>query len=228
MVEQPPGIEQPTRAGSGRVAGPGARLRPRPRRSATDGGAPGEPGGPSDEALLAGMAVRDHGAAATFVTRYQRRVYGLAVTMLTDRSLAEDVAQEAFVRAWKHAPVFDARRGSAATWVLTITRNLAIDALRQRRAVPTDPDVVAALAGAGTDRPTDELVAAGSLSEQVRKAIAALPVEQRRALVLAAVLGRSAAEISTSESIPLGTAKTRIRAALLKLRTALDDPGSDP
>ena len=101
----------------------------------------------SDEALLAGMAVGDQAAAVTFVRRYQRRVFGLAYSMTGDAGVAEDVAQEAMIRVWRHAPVFDPRRGSVTSWVLTITRNLAIDALRLRRAVPTDPDdfVLAAL-----------------------------------------------------------------------------------
>src|SRR5271169_307367 len=94
----------------------------------------------SDEALLAGMAVGDQSAAVTFTRRYQRRLFGLAYSMTSDAGVAEDVAQEAMIRVWRHAPVFDPRRGSVASWVLTITRNLAIDALRLRRAVATDPN----------------------------------------------------------------------------------------
>src|ERR1700684_2849645 len=95
--------------------------------------------GVSDDALLAGMAVGDERAGVAFVRRYQRRVYGLALSMVGDRAQAEDIAQEAFLRAWRHALVFDRRRGSVGTWVLTITRHLAVDALRLRRAVVTDP-----------------------------------------------------------------------------------------
>src|SRR5580658_10599849 len=96
--------------------------------------------GLGDEGLLAGVAHGDDAAMAAFVRRYQKRVFGLAYSMLGDTGAAEEVAQEAFVRVWRHAPVFDARRGSVTTWVLTIARNLSIDALRLRRAVPTDPD----------------------------------------------------------------------------------------
>ena len=92
--------------------------------------------GVSDEALLAGMAVGDQSAAVAFVRRYQRRVFGLAHSMTGDVGVAEDVAQEALIRVWRHAPVFDPRRGSVTSWVLTITRNLTIDALRLRRATP--------------------------------------------------------------------------------------------
>ena len=88
----------------------------------------------SDETLVAGLASGDRDAASAFVQRFQRRVFGLARTIVTDDRAAEDIAQEAFVRAWKHAGAFDPRRGSVIGWLLTITRNLAIDAVRVRRA----------------------------------------------------------------------------------------------
>src|SRR6202035_1407220 len=73
--------------------------------------------GLSDEALLAGMAGGDKDAAVTFVRRYQRRVFGLAHSMTGDVGVAEEVAQEALIRVWRHAPVFDPRRGSVTSWV---------------------------------------------------------------------------------------------------------------
>src|ERR671935_2798473 len=99
--------------------------------------------GLSDEALLAGMGAGDPAAAAAFVRRFQARVYGLALTVLGDRGLADDVAQETFVRAWRHAETYDARRGRVPTWLLTIARNLAIDRSRMRSPLPIDPEVVA-------------------------------------------------------------------------------------
>jgi RNA polymerase sigma factor (sigma-70 family) len=176
----------------------------------------------SDEALLAGMAVGDQSAAVTFTRRYQRRVFGLAYSMTSDAGLAEDVAQEAMVRVWRHAPVFDPRRGSVTSWVLTITRNLAIDHLRMRRAVPTDPDDFAATAMASAEHNPEDAVRRGDVRQLVRGALGTLPEEQRRAVVLAAVYGRTALEISESEGIPLGTAKTRIRTALVRLRAAVE------
>ena len=176
----------------------------------------------SDEGLLAGMALGEQAAAVTFVRRYQRRVFGLAYSMTGDTGVAEDVAQEAMLRAWRHAPVFDPRRGSVASWVLTITRNLAIDALRLRRAVPTDPDDFAAAALRSNEHDPEDAVRRGDVRELVRDGLDALPPEQRRAVVLAAVYGRTALEISESEGIPLGTAKTRIRTALIRLRVAVE------
>src|SRR3954454_15413703 len=81
----------------------------------------------SDEALLAGLASGDPDDAAAFVRRFQRRVYGLACTILHDDDLADDAAQEAFLRAWRHAVGYDPRRGRVAAWLLTIARNVAID-----------------------------------------------------------------------------------------------------
>jgi RNA polymerase sigma-70 factor (ECF subfamily) len=176
----------------------------------------------SDEGLLAGMALGEQAAAVTFVRRYQRRVFGLAYSMTGDTGVAEDVAQEAMLRAWRHAPVFDPRRGSVASWVLTITRNLAIDALRLRRAIPTDPDDFAAAALRSNEHDPEDAVRRGDVRELVRGGLEALPPEQRRAVVLSAVYGRTALEISESEGIPLGTAKTRIRTALIRLRASVE------
>lgn len=184
-------------------------------------------GTPADEALLAAMAAGDSHAATAFVRRFQRRVYGLALSVVSDPALAEEVAQEAFARAWRHAPVYDSGRATVATWLLTITRNLAIDAVRMRRAEPVDPTELLRLP-LTTDADTAERVVAGDDAARVRAALAALPQEQRRALVLAAYGGCTAQEISAIEEIPLGTAKTRIRAALSKLRVALAAEEAQP
>jgi RNA polymerase sigma factor (sigma-70 family) len=174
----------------------------------------------SDEALLAGLAAGQTAAAAAFVRRYQARVYGLVITIVRDPGTAEDVAQETFVRAWRNAGTYDPRRGRVATWLLTIARNAAIDAMRVRRPEPLDPEIVAARlqpAGGAVDEPS-------ALHERapVRDALAELPEPQRRALFLAAYAGRTAREIGELENAPVGTIKTRIRAAMSKLRDALE------
>lgn len=174
----------------------------------------------SDEALLAGLAGNDPDAAVAFVRRYQRRVYGLAVTLLGDSHLADDVAQEAMVRAWRHAGAYDARRGSVTTWLLAITRNLAIDALRAARVKPVSDDVLLAALPVAGDLPGDASVSSDEL-RRVGRALAAMPQDQRRALLLARLRGLTAAEIADAEGIPLGTAKTRIRTALIRLRADL-------
>lgn len=185
--------------------------------------APRIPADASDEVLLAAMAQGDEESVVAFVRRYERRVYGLAWTMLGDAGLAEDVAQEAFVRAWHHAGTFDPRRAAASTWVLTIARNLAIDRVRLRRPVPVHADDLAVLLGPSEDHPDLDPGRGGRL----RDALARLPDGQRRAVVLAAAYGYTAAEIGDAEAIPLGTAKTRIRAGLGKLRRLLER-GEEP
>ena len=175
----------------------------------------------SDEALLAGLGSGDATLEKAFVARFQGRVYGLAVSLVRDPALAEDIAQEALLRAWRHASVFDPRRGAVVTWVLSITRNLAIDALRLRRALPIDPAASLLVGLEDQARGPDDAAVASDVAVQVRSAVAALPADQRRALVMAAFYGHTALEISVAEGIPLGTAKTRIRAAMTKLRASL-------
>jgi RNA polymerase sigma-70 factor (ECF subfamily) len=172
------------------------------------------------------MGESDTGAA--FVRRFQRRVFGLALSIVNDPALAEDVAQEALAKAWRHAQAYDPRRGSVATWLLTITRNLAIDALRLRRAQPTDPESLVALELPSTAGDPLEIATSRDDAGRIRAAVRRLPHDQRRALVLAAFHGRTAKEISVAEGIPLGTAKTRIRAGLIKLRAMLIEQGAAP
>ncbi|PKQ21844.1 MAG: RNA polymerase subunit sigma-70 [Actinobacteria bacterium HGW-Actinobacteria-5] len=175
-----------------------------------------------DAALVHALAVNDDAAAAAFVRRFQGPVFGLAVSIIRDRALAEDVAQEAFLRAWRAATSYDSRRGSVLTWLLTITRNLSIDAVRARRAAPVEAGelelmIATTLRGNppdGTGGRVESLAAAERLAE--------LPIEQARAVVLAVIGGRTAAEVAEYEGIPLGTAKTRIRSGLRRMRLALE------
>ena len=195
------------------------QVRPPTRRTA-DTVALGER---SDADLVALLAESDASAASVFVERFQRRVFGLAFTILGDSRAAEDVAQEALLRAWRHAAAFDPRRGSVASWLLTITRNLAIDAIRLRRAVVLDPDDLLGLPLFASERDPADAAVVGADVDRLREALAGLPDAQRRAVVLAGVWGCTAAEIAEREGIPLGTAKTRIRMAMEKLRVALVD-----
>ncbi len=179
----------------------------------------------SDDLLLAGLTEGDAELSVAFVRRFQGSVFGVALTVLGDPTLAEDVAQQAFERAWRHAALFDPRRGAVRTWLTTITHNLAVDAARTRRAVPVDPlELEDVLAG---DTPEGSVIAAET-AEELRAAIRALPAEQGRALVLAALRGMTAREVAESEGIPLGTAKTRIRTAMLRLATTLENRQDRP
>jgi RNA polymerase sigma factor (sigma-70 family) len=182
----------------------------------------------SDEALLSGVALGDNTMAVAFVRRFQSRTYGLALSMIGEPSLAEDIAQEAFLRVWRHAAIFDPRRGSVVTWLLSITRNLAIDSMRLRRTTPIDPEELLGVAPVTTNDGPDEAAVRADDASRLREALGGLPPEQRRAVVLAGFFGRSAQEIGETEGIPLGTAKSRIRAGMSKLRDALTQEETSP
>ena len=171
----------------------------------------------------AGLATGDPDAAAAFLQRFQRRVFGLAVTIVGDPRAAEDISQEAFVRAWKHAGAYDCRRGTVSTWLLTITRNLAIDAVRVRRPVVIDPDSILAMNLSDGGRLPDELAALRDDADRLSAAMA----RSRRAATGVGDGGIARAHRPRGErgrGHPLGTAKTRIRTALLaRLRSALTE-----
>lgn len=174
----------------------------------------------TDESLLAGMAVGDTAAAAAFVRRYQARVFGLAHAVVGSSSLAEEVAQEAFVKAWRHAGAYDPRRGRVDTWLLTITRNAAIDAIRCNRETPMDPDTLSALLladGGPLTEPSEDV----GTADEVRTALRRLPVEQRRPVLLMTFFGLTAKDIAERDGIPIGTVKTRVRRGLGTLRGLL-------
>jgi RNA polymerase sigma factor (sigma-70 family) len=175
----------------------------------------------SDESLLAGLVAKNADLEAAFVRRFQDRVYGVARLIVGETRMAEDVAQEAFLRAWRCAPNFDPRRGSVITWLHAITRNLAIDALRRRRTGPVDLDILMLEPDTQAKAP-DEMAADADAGSRLREAVGHLPLEQRRAVILAFFYGQTARDISIGERIPLGTAKTRIRLGMTKLRAALD------
>jgi RNA polymerase sigma factor (sigma-70 family) len=169
----------------------------------------------SDEGLLAGLGAGDAELAVAFVRRFQRIAYGVALAVTGDPATAEDVAQQAFEQAWRHASTYDSRRGSVRTWLTTITHNLAIDVVRARSALPMDPDDLPVLLSAMTDSPERMAVAQDSA-----QALGRLPVTQARAVAMSGIYGMTARQVADTEGIPLGTAKTRIRDGMQKLRAA--------
>lgn len=176
----------------------------------------------SDEAMLAGLGTGDPTSASVFVRRFQSRVHGVASAIVGDGPNAAEVSQEAFLRAWRHADAYDPRRGSVVTWLLAITRNLAIDRVRMARSRPSE--VLDALALA--ERPSaaagpEDVAVVVDEAGRVSDAVARLPEELRRALLLASVGGYTAKDVAEHENIPLGTAKTRIRTALRRVRDGL-------
>jgi RNA polymerase sigma factor (sigma-70 family) len=182
----------------------------------------------TDEALLAGFASRDPELAAAFVRKFQAKVYGVALGIVRDRRVAEDVAQSAFERAWRHARTYDPRRAAVGTWLAIIARNLAIDAVRVRPLVPVDSArLLESLTDPKTARGPEQAAVESEAAVALRSALRDLRPELARAVVLAGIGGLSASQVAATEGIPLGTAKTRIRTAMLRLRAALQSGRSD-
>ncbi|WP_150461528.1 RNA polymerase sigma factor [Nesterenkonia ebinurensis] len=181
-------------------------------------------GAADDAALLAAFALGDESVSAAFVRRFQGQVYGLSLSIIRDRAIAEDISQEVFVRAWRAAQSYDPRRGTVLTWLLTITRNAAIDVMRARRSIPAEDEVLDHLLHATLDAaPSTENLAVQRVEVQsALRYLQRISREQARAVVLATLGGCTAAEISRREEIPLGTAKTRIRDGLRRIRQHLE------
>jgi RNA polymerase sigma factor (sigma-70 family) len=177
------------------------------------------PDGLPDETLLAGLGAGDADLSLAFVRRFQRIVFGVAMSVIRDPAAAEEVAQQAIEQAWRHAQVYDSRRGSVRTWLTTITHNLAVDVLRSRTATPVDPDDLSAVLTAVTDTP-ERVAVAHDRAAGLRRELGRLPAPQARAVAMAGIYGMTAREIADTEGVPLGTAKTRIRDGMQKLRAA--------
>lgn len=173
-----------------------------------------------DPALLAAFALNDESASTAFIRRFQGQVYGMALSIIRDRTIAEDISQDVFVRAWRAAQSYDPRRGTVLTWLLTITRNVAIDTMRARRSLPTEDEVLEHLLHTTLDAAptTESVVLHRAEAQSALRHLRSISREQARAVVLATLAGCTADEISRREGIPLGTAKTRIRDGLRRIR----------
>ncbi len=177
----------------------------------------------SDEELLAGVAAGDQRAFAQFYDRHAPRVLGLLVRTLRHRVDAEDVLQETFWHVWRNAAQYDPRRATPEVWLFLIARSRSLDFLRLRRrttAGATAPSTAPASASA-----TDplQIVVRDETGQRVREAMGRLPEEQRSALCLAFYGGWTHEQVAAHQSIPLGTAKTRIWLGMKRLRTLLGD-----
>jgi RNA polymerase sigma-70 factor (ECF subfamily) len=179
-----------------------------------------------DAALLARIVAKDERAVEALYARYSGPLYSLAYQVTGAERFAQDVVQEVFVALWRDATRFDPERGALAPWLFSLARHKAIDLVRReanirKRTADVDLEFHEA------DDDVDHEAWVRFRKERVRDAIEELTPVQREALELAFFEGLTHVEVADRLGIPLGTAKTRIRSALLRLRDVLGDSVSE-
>jgi RNA polymerase sigma-70 factor, ECF subfamily len=173
-----------------------------------------------EQQLVDGLIAGNDDAIRALYARFSRPVYSMGMRLLGTREAAEELTQDVFVTAWRKAARFDATRGRLSTWLMTIAHNLAVDRLRRETGV-TRPTLVL----------VDEVPDAPGIDEEdvllerdaAMRALSSLSDAERTLLARAYFRGLTAREIAESDGIPLGTVKTRLRAALIKVRRANED-----
>lgn len=174
--------------------------------------------GLTDGELIELVAIRDRRAFEALHKRYARAVLGLALRRLGDRGRAEDATQDAFAAVWRSAAGYDPERGPGGPWLYTVSRNAIVDGLRRTPEPAAEaPDLASADAG-----PAEQAEQA-DVAWRVHRALEELPDHERRVIELAYWGGLSQSEIAEFLHLPLGTVKTRTRAALSHLADALED-----
>jgi RNA polymerase sigma-70 factor (ECF subfamily) len=178
----------------------------------------------TDEQLMARLEGPEVEAAITMLyDRYGRTVFGVGLKMLGDRSLAEELTQEVFLKVWRSSGTFDPARGGFSTWLFRVTRSVALDLHRRRaRRIRPVPEGDTHLAAVRDDSAgPQEIVDEAWLSWRVSRALDVLEAPYREVIELAYFGGFSQREISVRTGIPLGTVKTRTARAFRRLREEL-------
>ncbi|HLG70187.1 MAG TPA: sigma-70 family RNA polymerase sigma factor [Chloroflexota bacterium] len=189
-------------------------------------------GGPAEheselELLAAVARERDPDALARLYDLYGSQAYGLALRMLGDSGVAEEVVQEAFFRVWRNAGSYSQDRGGVRSWFLSIVHHQAVDKLRRFNSKQR-LDAQLGLAEQAVQRPDVWGEVAADLERQrISQALGELPAEQRTTIELAYFGGYSHSEIANLLRIPLGTVKGRLRLGMDKLRALLAEPAMD-
>ena len=186
---------------------------------------------PDDELLVRRVVERDADAFAQLYDRHGSLVYSVALRVLADSALAQDMAQDVFLRLWRTPGAYDPARGRFVNWLVSVTRNRAVDEVRARgrrrlREVGDLPGGEDPPDGRAADPHLAALQAAER--ESVQRALLLLPEEQRQVLELAYWRGLTQQEIAERLGQPLGTIKTRTRLAMKKLRAALREEIGTP
>jgi RNA polymerase sigma-70 factor (ECF subfamily) len=180
--------------------------------------------GEDEAALLARIAGGERAALRSLYDRLSGVTFAVALRILTSRPEAEEVVQDCFLDVWTRARLYDPARGSARTWVVSIARNRAIDRLRSRGGAAKATDAARAEAALAVEGTTPlETAERRQARERIQAALAELPAEQRQVLELGYFEGLTQSEIAERVGEPLGTIKSRVRAALEKLARTLAD-----
>jgi RNA polymerase sigma-70 factor (ECF subfamily) len=185
-------------------------------------GAHGGSGDPADDAaLLRDVARGDDQAYEVLFDRYAPGAYGLAVRVVRDPELARDVTQEAFLQMWTHAARFDPGQGSVRSWLFTLVHRRAVDRVRAEQA-GTDRERRVGMRS--FERPHDQVTAQVERNLEIRRvraALGGLTALQREAIELAYFRGYTHTQVAAALEIPVGTAKTRLRDGMIRLRDSL-------
>jgi RNA polymerase sigma-70 factor (ECF subfamily) len=177
----------------------------------------------ADEELMPLIGAKDPEAFAVLYDRHGRVAYSLAYRIVGEQAAAEDVTQEAFISIWRSGARFDQARGSVRSWMLSIVRNRAIDALRSRagKAPKLNFDDDEILEQRPSGQLTEDEAMRRETAGEVRGALVELPAEQSKVIELAYFGGFSQSEISRMLGLPLGTVKGRMRLGLEKIRVQI-------
>ena len=163
----------------------------------------------------------DRGAFERFYDRYAPLVFSFAMRLVRERSAAEDLLQEVFLQVWREAGSYSPERGTPEAWIITITRSRGIDKLRSIRRRERSFVPMEGSAGKEYDGKVESGAAASDTRIMVNSAMAQLAESQRKVMELAYFDGLTQSEIAERMKEPLGTIKTRMRAALTRLRELL-------
>jgi RNA polymerase sigma-70 factor (ECF subfamily) len=181
-----------------------------------------------DHQLIHRISQVDKNALEALYTRFQTPVYSLAMFMLKQPALAEEVTQEIFLNIWLKAGSLNAERGQPKGWIMSVAHHKIVDVIRSRRRtnVNTDPanyetlDLLPA-GGASTEAQVEQTLE----RERIMRALATIPESQSEVIMLAYFEGFSPSEMAERPDQPLGTIKTRVRLVMQKLRTVLENDG---
>ena len=190
------------------------------------GGSGTLPDEPDDRQLLQRIVERDKDALDALYGRYATPVYSLALHMLKQPPLAEEVTQDVFLNIWLKAASFNADRGQPRSWIMSVAHHRVVDVIRSRRrtALVTDPEGYETLERLPSGGASVESQVQQNLDrERIMQALATLPDSQREVILMAYYEGYSQSEMADRLGQPLGTIKTRVRLAMQKLRSALQE-----